>query len=349
MWPFDLHDGQWAIVNGYRGSIDHAPGRSPNNYALFALDFAKCLPAKVNRGKESCDLADGWANTVGAPVYAPVSGTIAWPDDNCLGASINIDGYPGLRVVLFHVDPLAGTTWSQLAHSTPPKHFKQGEKIGTVSAGGCIGSGNHIHMALYSCSECVGDAGSQRVGHPFSDQWSIDGCSLKDDGKTSDEYLGLLVPCRTTEGFSPPQELTPPQPITPKQTAPTRLQGTLVQAPTTFQVALQITQIHADGSFDGKWYSTVNGSIEDVIVTGAIVPFNESNRFSQISQYNVQQMQQHYGSDGTLLWFSSTNYDVGQDIWLGCSYYGLLHTNNTVQGLWYPPDSNGEGGTFQLA
>lgn len=142
---------------------------------------------------------------------------------------------------------------------------------------------------------------------------------------------------------------TPTQPPTPTPIALSRLQGTLVQAPTTFQVALDITQTRADGSFDGKWYATVNGSVEDVIVNGVLVPFNESNRFSQVSQDKVKQLQQQYPGNGTLLWFTSTSYDVGQDIWLGSEYYGLLHTDGTVQGLWYPPDSNAEGGTFQLA
>jgi hypothetical protein len=139
--------------------------------------------------------------------------------------------------------------------------------------------------------------------------------------------------------------------LTPTQTLPSRFSGTLDenQNATTYQVALERTQTHTDGSFDGKWYATINGSDEDVIVNGVIVSFNESNRFSQISQDKIQQLQQQFGSNGTLLWFTSTSYDVGQDIWLGCEYYGLLQPNGSVQGVWYPPGSNAEGGTFQLA
>ena len=115
-----------------------------------------------------------------------------------------------------------------------------------------------------------------------------------------------------------------------------------------FDAVLVPTRSGGDVPVDGKWYSTINGSEEDVIVKGVIVPFNETNGFSQISQEKVKQMQQQFGSGGTLLWFTSTSYDVGQDIWLRSEYYGLLHTNGTVQGLWYPPDSNTEGGTYQL-
>jgi pimeloyl-ACP methyl ester carboxylesterase len=138
---------------------------------------------------------------------------------------------------------------------------------------------------------------------------------------------------------------------TPTQIVPSRFSGTLdeYQNATTYQVALERTQTHTDGSFDGKWYATINGSNEDVIVNGVLVPFNESDRFSQISQDKVQQLQQQFGSNGTLLWFTSTSYDVGQDIWLGCEYYGLLQPDGSVRGVWYPPGSNAEGGTFQLA
>ena len=171
-------------------------------------------------------------------------------------------------------------------------------------------------------------------------------------GYDTSEYVPMRLKTLTT----PPTAtatLTPAHPPVPTQTptltVPTQLQGTLVQAPSTFQVALQITQAHGDGSFDGKWYATINGSEEDVIVNGVIVSFDQSNQFSQISQEKVQQLQQQVGSNGTLLWFTSTSYDVGQDIWLGCEYYGVLQANGSVQGVWYPPGSDTEGGTFQLA
>jgi hypothetical protein len=49
-WPFHpSNNDQWAIVNGYRGKIDHALGGSPNNYAHLAFDFAICPPDKVIR------------------------------------------------------------------------------------------------------------------------------------------------------------------------------------------------------------------------------------------------------------------------------------------------------------
>jgi len=252
-WPFGLNDGQWAIVNGYRGNEDHALGGSPNNYALFALDFAKCLPDKVitSQGPEaSCDLSSGQANTVGAAVYSPVSGTVAWSDERCFGLSIDIDGHSGFRIVLFHVDPLPGTSWSQLASNHT--HFNQGDKIGTVSAGSCIGSGNHIHMALYSCTACPNssDPASQRVGYPFSGTWSISNTPFPDDGNTSNEYLGLLVPLQHVAAPTPtPTQIPAPVPTPTQPPAPTSIPG-IEQFVGTWWVgqgAITLT-IQADGS-----------------------------------------------------------------------------------------------------
>lgn len=160
----------------------------------------------------------------------------------------------------------------------------------------------------------------------------------------------ISTPTITPVPAATPSQMPIPTP-TPTQTLPSRFYGTLdeYQNSTTYQVSLERTKTYADGSFDGKWYATINGSEEDVIVKGVIVPLNESNRFSQISQDKVQQLQQQFGSGGTLLWFTSTSYDVGQDIWLGSEYYGSLQTNGSVQGIWYPPGSSTEGGTFQLS
>jgi hypothetical protein len=60
-WPFDPSQGRWAIINGYRGVVDHAPGGSPNNYALLAFDFAKCATIDPTT-TGLCDLSGGWAN-----------------------------------------------------------------------------------------------------------------------------------------------------------------------------------------------------------------------------------------------------------------------------------------------
>lgn len=164
-WPFDPNDGQWTIVNGYRGNEDHAPGGSLNDYALYALDFA--------RG----------GRTTGATVYSPVSGTVAWTDGGCYMLSISIDDAPAYRVGLSHIDgfPSGG-------------HVNQGDAIGTVSDGTCIGSGNHIHMVLYSCRDCQPDPANQRVGIPFSGPAAIVGCDYPDNGSRR-QYQGRSVPC----------------------------------------------------------------------------------------------------------------------------------------------------------
>jgi len=270
-----------------------------------------------------------------------------------------------------------GTTASLYVHLLPysdgtnmPKvtcgeHVNQGDPIGLAGTTG-YSTGIHLHFQAESLPSSISISHCQQ-SDPTSGWWWTQSVPvsfsnpevLKVDAngvpKTDQSFPVSILPTSTPISIpspTPPTPIlvpTPTQPPTPTPTAPSRLQGTLFQAPTTFQVALDITQMHADRSFDGKWFATINGSEEDVIVNGVIVPFNESNRFSQISQDKVRQLQQQFGSDGTLLWFTSTSYDVGQDIWLGSEYYGLLHTNGTVQGLWYPPSSSTEGGTFQLA
>lgn len=192
-WPFKPgQNQQWAVINGYRGNDDHHLGGSPNNYALFALDFAICASGHVTT--QGCDLPSGWANTVGEPVYAPVAGVVGWAQSSCHALALDIAGNSGYRVTLAHIDLLPGETWSDLQQNHT--RFAQGQQIGTVSAGGCIGTGNHIHMALYSCSACDSDPAQQRVGHPFSGDWSVGSCSFPDDGATANEFVGDLVPCQ---------------------------------------------------------------------------------------------------------------------------------------------------------
>ncbi|MGH8556993.1 MAG: hypothetical protein ACRESZ_05925 [Methylococcales bacterium] len=186
-WPFDPSKDQWAIINGYRGALDHAPGGSLNNYALFAFDFAKC--AKIDLQTTGlCDLSGGWAKTTGAMALSPVSGTIKWTDSRCAGLSIEIDGAPGYHVAIFHLDgyPSSG-------------HLSQGKPIGTVSDTACKKewSGNHIHMVLYYQAQKT-DSPDTRAATPFSDPWGIGGCNYSDDGKTPQQHLGRLVPCSTT-------------------------------------------------------------------------------------------------------------------------------------------------------
>jgi hypothetical protein len=167
-WPFHPGDGgQWMITNGYRGALDHALGGSPNNYAEFAFDFVRQS-----------------GTTTGAQVYAPVSGTVAWTDAKCRGLSLNIDAAPVYSVALFYVDgyPHSG-------------HVNQGDLIGRVSSGGCIGVGNHIHMVLYQYTGV--DAAGTRIGVPFSAQWAIGGCSYP-DMSGSNLYQGQTVPCGAT-------------------------------------------------------------------------------------------------------------------------------------------------------
>jgi len=203
-WPFALDEGQWTIINGYRGEGGYAlrPDGSPN-YFLFALDFARCQPDSVDDGRGRCALADGglygegadqtgWdvEATRGATVLSPVDGTIAWTDTStpsCLGFAIDVDGAPGYRLALFHVEgyPKSG-------------RVQRGKPIGKVSAKGC-GQGDHIEMVLYKPQAGADDKDpvAGRVGVPFAGEWEIDGCAYPDDKRTANQYRGELVPCTT--------------------------------------------------------------------------------------------------------------------------------------------------------
>lgn len=190
-WPFDVSgsSGQWAIINGYRGYVDHALDGSPNNYALFALDFAKCPSGQINHATEQCDQANSnWARTTGSELLSPVTGKIAWVDSKCHVISIDIAGAKGYRLVLGHVDPKTGTSF-RVGDSV-----RQGDLIGSVSDGACFGVGDHLHMALYRYPTTQNDLPFNRAAVPFTGDWKISGCNYPEHG-TNSEYLGALVPC----------------------------------------------------------------------------------------------------------------------------------------------------------
>lgn len=197
--PFDPNDGQWTIVNGYRGYVDHALGGSPNNYALFAFDFAKCKPDKILAQEGKCDFSSGWDSATGSDVRSPVNGTIARitaNDKKCAGFAISIENAPGYFIRLYHVD-LA----EQFKQGNIP--VTQGLVIGSVSDKNCIkgGTGGHIHMVLYQQTDPKKDDPKTRIGIPFSivvpyvDRWLIGECNFPDDGTTTNQYYGQLVPC----------------------------------------------------------------------------------------------------------------------------------------------------------
>jgi hypothetical protein len=200
-WPFDLDEaGDWTIVNGYRGEGSHAVRSDGSaNYFLYALDFARCAPDRVDAAAGVCRLAPGgllaegtdragWDETAteGATVLSPVDGAIAWVDESdppCLGVGIAIDDAPGYRLALFHVAgyPTSGSV-------------RRGEPIGSVAAGGC-GPGNRIEMVLYEVGEDPADPVAARTGIPFAGEWEIAGCAYPDNKRTINQYRGELVPC----------------------------------------------------------------------------------------------------------------------------------------------------------
>lgn len=194
-WPFDPEEQGWAIVNGYRGADDHAPRPDGSaNYALFALDLAKCRGDAVDDAAGTCDLGpdgDDWdrEGTRGASVLSPVDGTVAWIDESdppCLGFAIDIDDAPGYRLALFHVEgyPERG-------------RVKRGEPIGRVAEGGCT-PGDYLHLVLYktTAQEDEDDRPDDRRAIPFAGDWAIGTCTYRDDKKTTHQHRGRLVPCR---------------------------------------------------------------------------------------------------------------------------------------------------------
>ena len=159
-----------------------------------------------------------------------------------------------------------------------------------------------------------------------------------------------LIPTPSPTPSPTPVPTQPPTPTPiPILTSPSHFAGALTQYSqnTTYQVSLDITSKNPDGEFQGKWYALINGSNEDVFVDGVIAAFKESGNFNQIDQQRVQQMEQNYGNNGLLLWFTSTSYDAGSDIWLHCTYYSVLRPDGSGQGTWYAPDNN-EQGPLQL-
>ncbi len=120
-----------------------------------------------------------------------------------------------------------------------------------------------------------------------------------------------------------------------------------------YDVRLAVNKQNADGSFEGNWYATINYAVEDVNVKGVVTPFSKSGQFSQIDSGKVQQLQQQDGESGMLLQFIGTSRDSGDNICVGCQYYGILATDGSVQGIFYWPVGSSQGdsspaGTFQL-
>ncbi len=147
-----------------------------------------------------------------------------------------------------------------------------------------------------------------------------------------------------------------PQPTlkpTVRVNVPSRFAGTYyqVQDGSSYDVRLEITKQNGDGTFSGKWFVTVNGSEEDVIVTGVIAPYRKRYQFSQLDPTKLVVT----NPDNNFIWFKSTSRDVGQDILMGYEYYGTLSENlNTgdqnghINGVSYPPGGGKGAGQFNL-
>jgi hypothetical protein len=202
-WPFDTEAGQWTIVSGYRaedavGNADETNPVDNRDFTRFALAFGICPEAHVDTTAGRCDLGEpgsepDWDReaTQGSAVLSPVDGTVAWVDDttaSCRNVGIDVAGRPGYRLVLFPLD-------SKLKHG---QAVKQGKRIGKVAAldDQSCDQGDRLHMVLYEPQpQADEDSVAGQKGMPFADEWEIAGCDYPDDGRTINQYRGLLVPC----------------------------------------------------------------------------------------------------------------------------------------------------------
>jgi hypothetical protein len=175
-WPFKNSTGSWCVANGYRGHYDHGAGGSSNNYAMFGLDLVR---GGVDPGTGECT----WSHTTGTDVYAPVSGVVSLVQTSCRAIWIKVNGAPRVRLELAHIDTTLGVGDKVTAGKT---------KLGTVSDAGCIGTGNHIHMALYY-QPFASDSAENRIGLPFAGLWAVAGRGFPDEG-VEYGHEGVVVP-----------------------------------------------------------------------------------------------------------------------------------------------------------
>jgi hypothetical protein len=214
-WPFDPQAGQWTIVHGYRaedaGTNNAAtPPADGGDFARFALAFGVCRVEDVDEVDGTCELGPtsgrtdavddkpGWdiKATEGAFILSPVDGTVAWTSDEsapCQSVGLDIKGHPGYRVALFNV----------AEHPERGETVKQGKRMGKVARAGCAG-GDVLSMVLYQAQAgAADDPEAGRKGVPFTGDWVIARCDYPDDKKTTNQYRGVLVPCKPEDEVSP--------------------------------------------------------------------------------------------------------------------------------------------------
>ena len=157
VWP--VTGGEWEVVQGYNTGTH--TNRSDFAQYKYSLDWAR---------------ADG--DTAGQPVYAPVSGTIAWTDRGSGGLLIDVGN--GYGVALFHVTLDGGLGRSG--------SVERGQRIGQVSGPGGDGymSMAHFQITVWRL------AGRGHEAVPFVGANAIAGQEFPDSG-AANQHMGARI------------------------------------------------------------------------------------------------------------------------------------------------------------
>lgn len=147
---FPFRGGTWQVIQGYNGGTH--TNRSDFAKYKYAIDWAR---------------VDG--DTAGAPIYAPVGGSIGWTDPGSGG--LMIDTGAGWGIVLFHVVPDRGIGAGGMV--------EQGERIGRICAPGDPGymNADHVETDVWILN---GDGSHDSI--PFTGEFTIGGYDFPDVG-----------------------------------------------------------------------------------------------------------------------------------------------------------------------
>ncbi|MFM9108555.1 MAG: SH3 domain-containing protein [Chloroflexota bacterium] len=157
---FPFRGGTWQVIQGYNGGTH--TNRSEFARYKYAIDWER---------------VDG--ETAGAPVYAPVSGTVAWTDPGSGG--MMIDTGSGWGIVLFHVIYDGGMSAGAVV--------EQGQRIGRICGPSDLGymNGAHVETDVWRLN-----ADGSHDSVPFTGEFTIGGYDFPDVGG-SNQHMSVQV------------------------------------------------------------------------------------------------------------------------------------------------------------